>query len=112
MVPEELRRALGQRYPRAKRAQLKASGDFPFLSDPEEVTLFIEVHMLGLGVVRGIASHIPNADLEEERRKQPSEVRQTQQESQIVAPSAASSAPAAAPARKIWKNPFEDDDDL
>lgn len=56
MVPEELRRQLREVvYRSAKVAQLKASGDFPYISRPEEVTLFIEVHMrsVGVGVSRG-----------------------------------------------------------
>lgn len=50
MVPEELRRELKRRYADARVAELKAGGDFPFLSGPEEVSLFVEVHMRKLGV--------------------------------------------------------------
>jgi len=50
MVPDELRRQLRQLYPGARLAQLKAGGDFPYLSRPDEATLFVEVHMRGVGV--------------------------------------------------------------
>eukprot|EP00746_Dinoflagellata_sp_MGD_P009336 gnl/MRDRNA2_/MRDRNA2_118953_c0_seq1.p1 gnl/MRDRNA2_/MRDRNA2_118953_c0~~gnl/MRDRNA2_/MRDRNA2_118953_c0_seq1.p1 ORF type:complete len:360 (+),score=60.78 gnl/MRDRNA2_/MRDRNA2_118953_c0_seq1:105-1184(+) len=60
MVPNESRIEQRNRYSGAKVAQLKSGGDFPFLSRYDEVTLFIEVHMRGMGVFpdkegRGVA---------------------------------------------------------
>eukprot|EP00928_Gymnodinium_smaydae_P032193 TRINITY_DN23380_c0_g1_i1.p1 TRINITY_DN23380_c0_g1~~TRINITY_DN23380_c0_g1_i1.p1 ORF type:complete len:396 (+),score=78.17 TRINITY_DN23380_c0_g1_i1:131-1189(+) len=49
MVLEDVRRDLRQRYSSSRFAQLKARGDFPYLSSPEEVTLFLEVHLRGVG---------------------------------------------------------------
>ncbi|CAJ1392499.1 unnamed protein product [Effrenium voratum] len=49
MVPDELRRQLRIQYGGASFAELKSRGDFPYLSRPEEVTLFIEVHMRRFG---------------------------------------------------------------
>lgn len=49
MVPDGLRRQLRGLYPGARIAQLKATGDFPYLSRPDEVTLFIEVHLRSAG---------------------------------------------------------------
>merc|ERR1712216_1102294 len=34
-------------------AEMKSGGDLPFLSQPEEVSLFVEVHMRGIGVFAG-----------------------------------------------------------
>merc|ERR1719401_3070275 len=45
MVPEDVRSALLHRYSLARLALLKASGDFPYLARPDEVTLFIEVYL-------------------------------------------------------------------
>merc|ERR1719473_1333592 len=61
MVPNESRIEQRNRYSSAKVAQLKSGGDFPFLSRQDEVTLFIEVHMRGVGVFpdkegRGVAT--------------------------------------------------------
>lgn len=106
MVPEELRLQLRGLYPGARLAQLKASGDFPFLSRPDEVTLFLEVHMRSAGVFADngpalIAPSMPlagdgidaglvglhagwGADHRSARSEQP-------------------------PRRPAWKNPFEDD---
>ncbi|CAE7246707.1 spg21 [Symbiodinium necroappetens] len=49
MVPEELRRQLKLLYKGASFAELKSRGDFPYLSRPDEVTLFVEVHMRRFG---------------------------------------------------------------
>lgn len=53
MVPDELRRELRHRYASCRMAEMKSGGDFPFLSHPDEVTLFVEVHMRGIGVFAG-----------------------------------------------------------
>ncbi|CAE7514058.1 spg21 [Symbiodinium natans] len=49
MVPEELRQQLKILYKGASFAELKSRGDFPYLSRPDEVTLFVEVHMRRFG---------------------------------------------------------------
>eukprot|EP00438_Fugacium_kawagutii_P002920 Skav230087 [mRNA] locus=scaffold2569:395550:408164:- [translate_table: standard] len=56
MVPDELRRQLKLMYQGSCFAELKSRGDFPYLSRPEEVTLFIEVHMRRCGGVAGAAT--------------------------------------------------------
>lgn len=103
MVPEELRRQLRGMYPDARVAQLKSGGDFPYLSRPDEATLFVEVHMRGLGVYPGgkgpedLAAELAaaTAAAEAEERRQAASFRP---------------APEVVPVRRpVWKNPFEDD---
>uniref|UniRef100_A0A6U4PX95 Maspardin n=2 Tax=Hemiselmis andersenii TaxID=464988 RepID=A0A6U4PX95_HEMAN len=48
--PAELREELWRRYPNAKKASVRMGGDFPFLAAPEEVNLYIEVHLRRVGV--------------------------------------------------------------
>jgi maspardin len=42
-VPQQLKDQLNERYPGAKRAELKTGGDFPFLSRSDEVNLYLQV---------------------------------------------------------------------
>lgn len=42
-IPQQLKDQLSERYPGARRAQLKTGGDFPFLSRPDEVNLHLQV---------------------------------------------------------------------
>jgi len=42
-VPQQLKDQLNERYPGARRAVLKTGGDFPFLSRPDEVNLYLQV---------------------------------------------------------------------
>lgn len=42
-VPQELKEQLNERYPGARKAVLKTGGDFPFLSRPDEVNLYLQV---------------------------------------------------------------------
>lgn len=115
MVPEDLRRDMMRRYPQAKVAHLQGGGDFPYLSSPSEVTLFIEVHMRGVGVFAATADQAPGA------APQASTV--AQGVASAVAPGPPPTAwaseplphPLATPSqpagpRPVWKNPFEDDD--
>ncbi|CAI0413834.1 unnamed protein product [Linum tenue] len=59
-TPQQLKDQLSERYPEARRAQLKSGGDFPFLSRPDEVNLHLQLHLRRVGVepqpamVRGI----------------------------------------------------------
>merc|ERR1712217_290478 len=110
MVPDELRRHLRSVYSDARVALLKASGDFPYVSKPDEVNLFIEVHMRGVGAFVGAAASDSRAA-------------DSATAALNYAPAAAPSAPdpvwrdeprlaeeeAAPPRRPVWKNPFEDD---
>jgi len=118
MVPEELRRELKRRYADARVAELKSGGDFPFLSCPDEVSLFVEVHMRGLGVfAAGMgAGHRPQSDTTiqtAEQSESPATIEPPPSgnveywidEDTVVKP--ASEAPA--PRREKWVNPFEDD---
>ncbi|XP_038976534.1 maspardin isoform X4 [Phoenix dactylifera] len=41
-VPQELKDQVSERYPGARRAVLKTGGDFPFLSRPDEVNLYLQ----------------------------------------------------------------------
>jgi maspardin len=41
---------VNERYPSARRAVLRTGGDFPFLSRPDEVTLYLQLHMRQVGV--------------------------------------------------------------
>lgn len=98
MVPDPVRAELRQRYPNARFAELKASGDFPYLSGAEETTLFVEVHMRRLGVSAGLTccAGQPGARAPDERG----------------GATAALPEPELAPSpkpRPVWRNPFEDD---
>ena len=42
-VPQQLKDQVSERYPGARRAVLRTGGDFPFLSRPDEVTLYLQV---------------------------------------------------------------------
>ena len=42
-VPQQLKDQVNERYPGARRAVLRTGGDFPFLSRPDEVTLYLQV---------------------------------------------------------------------
>jgi len=95
MVPDPLRLQLRQTYPHARLAQLKGEGDFPYISRPGEATLFIEVHLRGLGIFAG---GVPLAHAAPPVLKE------------VRSPFGNDSAAAAEPApRRPWKNPFEDD---
>ncbi|CAJ1358115.1 unnamed protein product [Effrenium voratum] len=95
MVPDELRRQLRIQYGGASFAELKSRGDFPYLSRPEEVTLFIEVHMRRFGDFIGYPTgDTPAAGYLEELPswEDPLALREEPER------------------RQVWKNPFEDDD--
>ncbi|CAA6673592.1 unnamed protein product [Spirodela intermedia] len=49
-VPQPLKDQVGERYPGARRAILKSGGDFPFLSRPDEVNLYLQLHLRRVGV--------------------------------------------------------------
>ncbi|XP_078446316.1 alpha/beta-Hydrolases superfamily protein [Wolffia australiana] len=49
-VPQMLKDQVYERYPGAKRAFLKSGGDFPFLSRPDEVNLYLQLHLRRVGV--------------------------------------------------------------
>lgn len=113
MVPEELRRELRRRYASARFCELKTTGDFPFLSEPEELALFVEVHMRGAGVyVGGRAPTYASGDaeaaaLENTLASRPS----AGYGGAPAAPRAEASyeePPARRASRPKWINPFED----
>ncbi|CAA7410835.1 unnamed protein product [Spirodela intermedia] len=62
-VPQPLKDQVGERYPGARRAILKSGGDFPFLSRPDEVNLYLQLHLRRVGVepkpdlLQGAAPH-------------------------------------------------------
>lgn len=45
-IPQQLKDQLSERYPEARRADLKTGGDFPFLSRPDEVNLHLQVNSI------------------------------------------------------------------
>lgn len=49
-VSQELKDQVSERYPGARRAVLKTGGDFPFLSRPDEVNLYLQLHLRRVGV--------------------------------------------------------------
>ncbi|KAL9267244.1 Maspardin-like protein [Drosera capensis] len=49
-IPQQLKDEVGERYPGARRADLKSGGDFPFLSRPDEVNLHLQIHLRRVGV--------------------------------------------------------------
>lgn len=96
MVPDELRRQLKLMYQGACFAELKSRGDFPYLSRPEEVTLFIEVHMR-----RCSASILPTAGYGPGSAEElPNWSHQDVMMPHVEVPVR----------QQVWKNPFEDDD--
>lgn len=119
MVPDEVRRHLRQRYPQARLAQLKACGDFPYLSRPEEVTLFVEVHLRSLGVV-GRSHEAPSpalvaalaeaAALAEQAAATPGASQEGRSRYEWTDERGPVQTPALA--RRAWRNPFQDDDPL
>lgn len=49
-IPQQLKDEVSERYPGARRADLKTGGDFPFLSRPDEVNLHLQLHLRRVGV--------------------------------------------------------------
>ncbi|URD77801.1 alpha/beta hydrolase fold [Musa troglodytarum] len=49
-VPQQLKDQVSERFPGARRAILKTGGDFPFLSRPDEVNLYLQLHLRWVGV--------------------------------------------------------------
>ncbi|KAK1307006.1 40S ribosomal protein S13-1 [Acorus calamus] len=50
VIPQQLKDEVIERYPGARRAILKTGGDFPFLSRPDEVNLYLQLHLRRVGV--------------------------------------------------------------
>jgi len=50
-LPERVRDELYKFYPEAKIAELRIGGNFPYLSKPDEVNLYIEVHLRSSGLL-------------------------------------------------------------
>mmetsp|Transcript_8164 Transcript_8164/g.19120 ORF Transcript_8164/g.19120 Transcript_8164/m.19120 type:complete len:337 (-) Transcript_8164:36-1046(-) len=96
MVPAELRRQLKMTYKGARFAELKSKDDFPYLSRPDEVTLFVEVHMRRLGAFA--------------QGGQPTPSQLDVAETYDAWPAGTWAEPEAKPHREEWRNPFEDDD--
>ncbi|KAG0474490.1 hypothetical protein HPP92_014176 [Vanilla planifolia] len=49
-IPQALKDEVSERYPGARRATMKTGGDFPFLSRPDEVNLYLQLHLRRVGV--------------------------------------------------------------
>ncbi|KAH0448979.1 hypothetical protein IEQ34_022779 [Dendrobium chrysotoxum] len=49
-IPQSLKDQVCERYPGARRAIMKSGGDFPFLSRPDEVNLYLQLHLRRVGV--------------------------------------------------------------
>ncbi|KAK1284965.1 40S ribosomal protein S13 [Acorus calamus] len=49
-IPQQLKDEVIERYPGARKAILKTGGDFPFLSRPDEVNLYLQLHLRRVGV--------------------------------------------------------------
>ncbi|XP_020678978.1 maspardin isoform X2 [Dendrobium catenatum] len=49
-IPQSLKDQVNERYPGARRAIMKSGGDFPFLSRPDEVNLYLQLHLRRVGV--------------------------------------------------------------
>mmetsp|Transcript_92151 Transcript_92151/g.206023 ORF Transcript_92151/g.206023 Transcript_92151/m.206023 type:complete len:359 (+) Transcript_92151:113-1189(+) len=117
MVPEQLRRQLRGIYPEARLAQLKASGDFPYLSRPDETTLFIEVHMRGVGVFpadngAGAAAAASVAAAQSSRLAWEASGGGAKPQAGFAVAAAEEEVEAVQPPpqrRPVWRNPFEDD---
>jgi len=103
-VPEPLRRELRVRYPDARSALLKATGDFPYLSHPDEATLFVEVHMRRTGV---FAAGLPAQMAENSAR--PGLPGTQSADDAAGGDDQEEDAPARRTRRPVWRNPFEDD---
>merc|ERR1711924_244252 len=101
MVPDELRREMRHRYSSVRVAEMKSSGDFPFLSQPEEVALFVEVHMRGIG--DWASTRVPTANDD----SAPSGLSVRSAGYSYMAAEEPAPAPAPLPKPK-WINPFED----
>lgn len=49
-IPQSLKDQVSERYPGARRAIMKSGGDFPFISRPDEVNLYLQLHLRRVGV--------------------------------------------------------------
>eukprot|EP00927_Polykrikos_kofoidii_P009871 TRINITY_DN14141_c0_g1_i1.p1 TRINITY_DN14141_c0_g1~~TRINITY_DN14141_c0_g1_i1.p1 ORF type:complete len:358 (+),score=49.42 TRINITY_DN14141_c0_g1_i1:185-1258(+) len=114
MVPDVVRQELRQRYPAARLAQLKGRGDFPYLALPEEVTLFVQVHLRALGAF-GNGVDAPTPALEDARVSASTELSPKvsnweDEYDHSESPPAAEAVVETTPKRKSrWVNPFQDD---
>eukprot|EP00457_Paulinella_chromatophora_P008059 gb/GEZN01008086.1/.p1 GENE.gb/GEZN01008086.1/~~gb/GEZN01008086.1/.p1 ORF type:complete len:398 (-),score=61.74 gb/GEZN01008086.1/:274-1467(-) len=50
VLPDSVRQRLYSRFPKAKQALLKEGGDFPFLSNPSELAMHLQVHLRKQGL--------------------------------------------------------------
>jgi len=51
-LSEAVKQELYKCYPEARRAHLKTGGNFPYLSRPDEVNLFLQVDMSSVWQIR------------------------------------------------------------
>ncbi|KAI3822145.1 hypothetical protein L1987_09727 [Smallanthus sonchifolius] len=49
-IPQQLKDEVSERYPGARRADIKSGGDFPFLSRSDEINLHLKLHLRRVGV--------------------------------------------------------------
>ncbi|KAK9079731.1 hypothetical protein SSX86_001404 [Deinandra increscens subsp. villosa] len=49
-IPQQLKDEVSERFPGARRADIKSGGDFPFLSRPDEINLHLKLHLRRVGV--------------------------------------------------------------
>ncbi|KAK1436165.1 hypothetical protein QVD17_01941 [Tagetes erecta] len=49
-IPRQLKDEVSERFPGARRADIKSGGDFPFLSRPDEINLHLKLHLRRVGV--------------------------------------------------------------
>mmetsp|Transcript_24557 Transcript_24557/g.47772 ORF Transcript_24557/g.47772 Transcript_24557/m.47772 type:complete len:358 (-) Transcript_24557:96-1169(-) len=112
MVPEELRRQLRGHYSEARIAQLKAGGDFPYISQPDETTLFVEVHLRRSGISPGRTLPAdPVAVTAQQFHAAPVEGADSSEREGHGLPEQEDAAitPEVSTRRPVWKNPFEED---
>jgi len=72
-LPERVRDELYKFYPEAKIAELRVGGNFPYLSKPDDVNLYIEVHLRGVGVLVNKPLRASFDEQQSEKSETPSE---------------------------------------
>jgi len=64
-VPDKITNEVYKLFPEAKVAELKIGGNFPYISRPDEVNLYLEVHLRGVGLLVNKPMLTPFEDKEE-----------------------------------------------
>jgi len=80
-IPLKLREEVYKLYPEAKVCEMKVGGNFPYLSRPDEVNLYLEVHLRNQGLFANKPIlEVPNNDNNTESSNQETTTKSSKEE--------------------------------